>query len=41
LFGLCRGKTAGRRNSDEITLFKSCGTAIEDLATATLVYSRS
>ncbi|MGE0008916.1 MAG: ornithine cyclodeaminase family protein [Parvibaculaceae bacterium] len=41
LFGLCRGKTAGRRNSDEITLFKSCGTAIEDLAAATLVYSRS
>jgi ornithine cyclodeaminase/alanine dehydrogenase-like protein (mu-crystallin family) len=41
LFGLCRGKTGGRRNSDEITLFKSCGTAIEDLAAATLVYSRS
>lgn len=41
LFDLCRGKTGGRRNSDEITLFKSCGTAIEDLATATLVYSRS
>jgi alanine dehydrogenase len=40
LFDLCRGKTAGRRNSDEITLFKSCGTAIEDLAAATLVYSR-
>jgi len=41
LFGLCRGETAGRRNRDEITLFKSCGTAIEDLATAILVYSRS
>lgn len=41
LFGLCRGETGGRRNSDEITLFKSCGTAIEDLAAATLVYSRS
>jgi len=41
LFGLCRGKTGGRRNSEEITLFKSCGTAIEDLAAATLVYSRS
>ncbi len=41
LFGLCRGETAGRRNSEEITLFKSCGTAIEDLAAATLVYSRS
>ena len=41
LSGLCRGKTGGRRNSEEITLFKSCGTAIEDLAAATLVYSRS
>jgi alanine dehydrogenase len=41
LSGLCRGKTGGRRNAEEITLFKSCGTAIEDLATATLVYSRS
>ncbi len=41
LFDLCRGKTAGRRNAEEITLFKSCGTAIEDLAAATLVYSRS
>ena len=41
LFDLCRGKTAGRRSAEEITLFKSCGTAIEDLATATLVYSRS
>jgi ornithine cyclodeaminase/alanine dehydrogenase-like protein (mu-crystallin family) len=41
LFQLCRGETAGRRNSEEITLFKSCGTAIEDLAAATLVYSRS
>ena len=41
LFGLCRGETGGRRNRDEITLFKSCGTAIEDLAAATLVYSRS
>ncbi len=41
LFDLCRGTTGGRRNSEEITLFKSCGTAIEDLAAATLVYSRS
>lgn len=41
LFDLSRGKTAGRRNSEEITLFKSCGTAIEDLAAAMLVYSRS
>src|SRR4029079_18468740 len=41
LSGLCRRNTAGRRNSEEITLFKSCGTAIEDLAAATLVNSRS
>ena len=41
LFDLCRGKTGGRRNREEITLFKSCGTALEDLAAAVLVYSRS
>ncbi len=41
LFGLCRGKTGGRRNAEEITLFKSCGTALEDLAAAALIYSRS
>ncbi len=41
LFDLCRGKTGGRRNAEEITLFKSCGTALEDLAAAALVYSRS
>jgi ornithine cyclodeaminase len=41
LFDLCRGKAGGRRNREEITLFKSCGTAIEDLAAAALVYSRS
>lgn len=40
LFDLCRGKTGGRRNREEITLFKSCGTALEDLAAAALVYSR-
>lgn len=41
LFDLCRGKTGGRRNAEEITLFKSCGTALEDLAAAALIYSRS
>lgn len=41
LFDLCRGKVGGRRNAEEITLFKSCGTALEDLAAAALVYSRS
>lgn len=35
---LCRGKVKGRRKADEITLFKSVGTAIEDLAAATLVW---
>ena len=30
----------GRRIADEITLFKSCGTAIEDLAAAIMVYSQ-
>ena len=40
LFELAGGKAAGRRSPDEITLFKSVGTAIEDLAAAVLVYSR-
>jgi ornithine cyclodeaminase len=40
LFDLAAGKVAGRRSSDEITLFKSVGTAIEDLAAAVLVYGR-
>lgn len=38
LFDLCRGRTAGRKSADEITLFKSVGTAIEDLAAAMLVW---
>jgi ornithine cyclodeaminase len=41
LAGLCRGQDKGRSNDSEITLFKSCGTAIEDLATAILIYERS
>ena len=41
LFDLCRGTVKGRGNPQEITLFKSCGTAIEDLATAIMVYLRS
>ena len=36
LFELVRGHAAGRRAADEITLFKSVGTAIEDLAAAEL-----
>lgn len=38
LFDLCRGKVKGRRSPGEITLFKSVGTAIEDLAAAMLVW---
>jgi ornithine cyclodeaminase len=38
LFDLCRGTTKGRRNKTEITLFKSVGSAIEDLAAAMLVW---
>jgi ornithine cyclodeaminase/alanine dehydrogenase-like protein (mu-crystallin family) len=40
LFALTRGMTAGRQSAEEITLFKSVGTAIEDLAAAQLVWSR-
>jgi ornithine cyclodeaminase len=40
LFGLCRGKAKGRKTKSEITLFKSVGTAIEDLAAAMLVWKR-
>ena len=35
---LCKGQTAGRRTEAEITLFKSVGSALEDLAAATLAY---
>ena len=34
LQALCRGQAAGRQGADEITLFKSVGTALEDLAAA-------
>jgi ornithine cyclodeaminase/alanine dehydrogenase-like protein (mu-crystallin family) len=40
LFELCRGEVAGRGGADEITLFKSAGTAVEDLAAAILVWRR-
>jgi ornithine cyclodeaminase len=40
LFELCRGKVKGRRRQDEITLFKSTGLALEDLAAAMLVWRR-
>lgn len=40
LFELCRGEVEGRQNPGEITLFKSVGTAIEDLAAAMLVFKK-
>jgi ornithine cyclodeaminase len=40
LFDLCRGSVKGRESPGEITLFKSVGTAVEDLATAMLIWSR-
>ena len=38
---LCRGEKAGRRFYDQVTLFKSTGTAIEDLAAAIHVFRRA
>ena len=35
------GKAAGRQTNDEITLFKSLGTAVEDIAAADLVYQKA
>lgn len=40
LFGLARGICPGRRDAAEITLFKSVGSALEDLAAAQLAVSR-
>ena len=40
LAGLCRGTVAGRATAAEITLFKSVGIALEDLAAAVLVWQR-
>ena len=36
---LCRGTTSARRSRDEISLLKSVGTALEDLAASALVYT--
>ena len=41
LFDLTRGDRAGRRYYDQITLFKSVGTAIEDLAAAQLTVQQA
>jgi alanine dehydrogenase len=40
LFELCRGEVKGRKRKDEITLFKSVGNAVEDLAVAMLVWKK-
>lgn len=40
LFDLCRGTARGRTDAEAITLFKSVGTALEDLAAAQLVAER-
>jgi ornithine cyclodeaminase len=39
LFSLCRDAISGRRAATEITLFKSVGSALEDLAAAGLAYA--
>ncbi|MBB6577904.1 ornithine cyclodeaminase [Comamonas odontotermitis] len=35
---LCRGKHAGRSSAEEITVYKAVGTALEDVAAASLAY---
>ncbi|REL38025.1 ornithine cyclodeaminase family protein [Rhodohalobacter sp. SW132] len=40
LFDLCQGKSAGRKDSNEITFFKSTGHALEDLSAAIFVYQQ-
>lgn len=35
------GKVAGRESDDEITVFRSCGLAIEDLVTASLAFKKA
>ena len=40
LTDLCRGEAPGRRSAEEITLFKSVGMALQDLAAARLAFSR-
>ena len=37
---LCRGEVDGRTSDNEMTLFKSVGTALEDLAAAELALAR-
>ncbi|MFS1808989.1 hypothetical protein [Bacillus anthracis] len=37
---LCNGTAIGRKNAEQITLFKAVGTALSDLAAGTLAYKR-
>lgn len=41
LADVASGKIAGRESDDEITLFKSCGLAVEDLVTAQLAFAKA
>jgi len=41
LYDLCRGRHPGRGSGDEITLFKSAGAALEDLAGALLAFQKA
>jgi len=41
LFDLARGQAPGRGGDEEITFFKSAGTALEDLAAAKLAFERA
>jgi ornithine cyclodeaminase len=41
LFGLARATVEGRQSPDEITLFKSVGAALEDLAAGILIYEKA
>jgi len=40
LFELCANKKSGRETESEITVFKSVGHALEDLAAATYYYNK-
>ncbi len=41
LYGLCAGSCSGRRHPAEITVFKSVGSAVEDLVAAELALART
>jgi ornithine cyclodeaminase/alanine dehydrogenase-like protein (mu-crystallin family) len=38
LLGLCKREIPGRSSSEEITMFKAVGSALADLAAASMVY---